>query len=583
MNTSSMAGRPLGRFSYRIGPRPVTPLRRIAILVLLVVVAAGLGWAASSLGDGIAPGVRAAGLDLGGRSAASAREGLLARSAVLEAAAVTVTGDGIEWGSTNGALGVRLDVDRALAEAMAVGRSGDVLARVRSIVSIATGGLDVGWPRRSVDGRLETFIDRIARDTERAPVDGDVAIGPDGVVVREPQNGIAVDRVRLAAELLLQRGLDGTVRLPVAVLVPVLGETQIAEARGAAGDAYAPLRVVAGSESFVIPAARVATLVRIVRLSAGPDRLAVTVDAAAIAALVDEIAARLDGPVRSAELVPGGDRLGVTAGRDGIVVDRVLARSAVAAAIFVPAEGPRVLAVPATVVAPPLTTAAAAAFAASTQLLGGFTTFFPESAARATNIGLAAARFDGIVVAPGASFSFWDRIGEVSPRTGYVQAGAIIDGVSSSAIGGGLCQVSTTLFDAVARAGLRVDQRHPHAYYIERYPLGLDAAVFAPWVDLEWTNDTPVPVTLRAAASATSVSFWLYGPPTGRTAVFLDPVQWNIRYPAPDQPADPAHAPGYVVPGRDVQVIRLVLQDGREVSRDVWYSHYAPVWGGPAR
>jgi len=49
------------------------------------------------------------------------------------------------------------------------------------------------------------------------------------------------------------------------------------------------------------------------------------------------------------------------------------------------------------------------------------------------------------------------------------------------------------------------------------------------------------------------------------------------------QPADPAHAPGYVVPGRDVQVTRIVLQDGIERSRETWYSHYAPVWGGPAR
>jgi hypothetical protein len=102
-------------------------------------------------------------------------------------------------------------------------------------------------------------------------------------------------------------------------------------------------------------------------------------------------------------------------------------------------------------------------------------------------------------------------------------------------------------------------------------------------VDLEWTNDTAGAITIRAEATATSVTFWLYGPPTGRTVLFLDPLQWNIRYPAAGQPADPAHAPGYVVPGRDVQVTRIVLHDGIEASREAWYSHYAPVWGGPAR
>ena len=79
------------------------------------------------------------------------------------------------------------------------------------------------------------------------------------------------------------------------------------------------------------------------------------------------------------------------------------------------------------------------------------------------------------------------------------------------------------------------------------------------------------------------MSFWIYSVPTGRAAVFPDPVQKNIRYPALGQPADPAHAPGYVVPGRDVWATRIVYEDGAELWTDVWYSHYAPVWGGPAR
>lgn len=558
------------------------PMRRIAIAGLALAAVAALVWAGASVGDDVVPGVHAAGIDIGGLSPAVARERLVAQAAAFSAAPFVVMAAGTEWRSTNGELGLSLDVDRALADALAIGRSGDALARVRSVLSAATAGVDLGWPRRSVDGRLDAFVDRIVRATERPAVDGDVAIGPDGVVVREPVNGVAVDRLRLEGDLALQRGSDTSIALHLAVLVPVLGEDQIAAARDQAFDAFAPLRVTAGSESFVIPASRLASLVRIVRATT-PDRLIATVDDPAVAALVDEIAARLDGPARSAVLVPGGERLVVTPGRDGVSVDRALAEDALAAAVIAPSDGERVLNVPATIVVPGLATQDAAKIADSTQLLGGFTTYFPDNVERATNIGLAARTFDGMVVTPGGAFSFWDRIGEVSPRTGYVSAGAIIGGVSSSAIGGGLCQVSTTLFNAVARAGLRVDERHPHDYYIERYPLGLDAAVFAPFVDLQWTNDTAGAITIRAAATATSITFWLYGPPTGRTVVFLDPVQWNIRYPAAGQPADPAHAPGYVVPGRDVQVTRIVLQDGIERSRETWYSHYAPVWGGPAR
>ncbi len=216
------------------------------------------------------------------------------------------------------------------------------------------------------------------------------------------------------------------------------------------------------------------------------------------------------------------------------------------------------------------------------MLAGGYTTYFPINPARATNIGAAARTFDGMTVAPGESFSFWQRLGEVSPRTGYVYAGTIIGGISSEAIGGGLCQVSTTFFNAVARAGYEIDERHEHSYYIERYPLGLDAAVFAPSTDMRWTNDSAVPALIRAASTDTSVSFWIYSAPLGRDTSFTDPLEWNVRWPYPGQPADPAHAPGYVVLGRDTSVTRTVTKDGTLIHRDTWYSHYAPVWGGPA-
>lgn len=552
----------------------------VSVALLLVVVATGL-WVAHR--DDIAPGVRAAGIDIGGRPASTARELLRERSASFDAATLTVAGVERIWTSTNAAVGVHLDVDRVLEEATAVGRSGDVASRARSLISAASGAIDVGWPRSFDGDGAPAFIAGIANEVDRPAVDGDVRIGRDGVAVREPRLGVTVDRARLAAELARQRTLDVWLPLPTATLVPILGDDEIAAARDAAIDAYAPLPVMAGSESFVLPAERLADLVRIERVTAARQRLVATTKADAVAMLADEIAARLDGPARSAVLVTGGERLTVIPGRDGIAIDRTLLRQALAQAVFVATEDGRGLDLSAAIVAPSLSTASAQAIASSSVLLGAFTTYFPVSSARATNIGLAAEKFDGTVVAPGAAFSFWDRIGEVSPRTGYVEAGAIIDGVSDTAIGGGLCQVSTTLFNVVARASLEIDQRYPHAYYIERYPLGLDAAVFSPWVDLKWTNDTASAITIGAAATPTSVTFWLYGTPTGRTAIFLPPVERNVRYPAPDQPADPGHAPGYVVPGRDVQVTRVILQDGREVNRETWYSHYAPVWGGPAR
>ncbi|HEV2012087.1 MAG TPA: VanW family protein, partial [Candidatus Limnocylindria bacterium] len=160
----------------------------------------------------------------------------------------------------------------------------------------------------------------------------------------------------------------------------------------------------------------------------------------------------------------------------------------------------------------------------------------------------------------------------------------IIDGRSDeNVIGGGLCQVSTTLFNAVARAGYEIVERHAHGYYIDRYPMGFDAAVFEPGVDFKWKNDTRYPVLIKAYPYAAALRFDLISVPNGRRVVIGDPLQWNFKNPAPDQPADPAYLPGALVQGRDVSRSWTVWEGDTIVHDLAFASHYVPVWGGPAR
>lgn len=558
--------------------------RLVLLAGVVLAVAFGVAIADITYGARVYPGVRAGGTDLGGLVASEARERLVRAAVAFASAEVTLLAGAGRWTATNASLGIALDVDRAVAEAVAVGKSVNPFARLGALATTAFSTPDIGWPRRVEGDRLDAFMDGIARDVDRDAVDGDVLLTTGGVQIREPRDGLRVDRARLRADISSSRAFAPVVGLVTEIVAPRIDAKGIADARTDAIAAYRPTRVFAGSESLVIPAERLAQLLRIERVASDEgEMLAVRADERAVRELVDDAAARLDGAVRDAALVPGEERLTVVAGRAGVIVDRVAARAVLAAAVFEPADGERAIELPAVIAVPGLTTAAAERLAAETSLAGALTTFFPENAARANNIGLAARTFDGLVLAPGESFSFWDRIGEVTPRTGYMYAGTIVGGVSQMAIGGGLCQVSTTLFNAVARAGLQIDERHEHSYYIERYPLGLDAAVFAPTLDLKWTNDTGTTFYLFGRGTETSVSFWLYGAPTGRVTEFTPPTQANLRWPSPGQPVDPAHAPGYVVPGSDVHVTRIVSKDGVELWRETWYSHYAPVWGGPVR
>ena len=132
------------------------------------------------------------------------------------------------------------------------------------------------------------------------------------------------------------------------------------------------------------------------------------------------------------------------------------------------------------------------------------------------NIEITLRHLDGLVVRPGATFDFWRAGGEVSRRTGYRQGGLIVgDHIEETgALAGGICTVSTALFDAAARAGLRILSRTSHGGYLARYPLGLDAAVAKSdrsRQTMAFRNDTAEPIVIRTVSSPGIARVDLYG------------------------------------------------------------------------
>jgi vancomycin resistance protein YoaR len=276
--------------------------------------------------------------------------------------------------------------------------------------------------------------------------------------------------------------------------------------------------------------------------------------------------------------------LGIIPGVAGIRLDQDKMKALMLDDLLRPAAGTRQLTAPSTDDSTAFTTDQAKQWLPQLKLTSTYTTNFPVSASRHANIATGSSQFDGVVIMPGQTFSFWGLLGPVTVERGYAYAGAIIDNRSDeNVIGGGLCQVSTTMFNAIAKLGYQIDERHAHGYLIERYPIGLDAAVFEPGVDFRWTNDTASPVFLWSWVGDTSVTFDVWGLPTGRSVAFSDAVQRNFVDVPADQPADPAFPKGYALRGRDVIRTRTVTDtSGKVVHQDTFFSHYAPVWGGPA-
>ncbi|HEU5012435.1 MAG TPA: VanW family protein [Roseiflexaceae bacterium] len=221
-------------------------------------------------------------------------------------------------------------------------------------------------------------------------------------------------------------------------------------------------------------------------------------------------------------------------------------------------------------------------------LLGQATTGYRTSASeREFNIARATEMFDGVIVAPGEEYSFANS-GDFSEDAGFVDGYAIVDGKLEKVIGGGLCQVSTTMFRAVSNAGLAITSRTGHTYVVYFYEniLGFDATVFTPYVDFRWRNDTsgPVYIATSSDAQAATVTFQVYGVDDGRTVSYRGPVIRNVVQPGkPIWQFDPKLKPGEVqqlVHGRagmDVNYYRTVtMPNGAIKHNDTFFTHYKP-------
>ncbi len=158
------------------------------------------------------------------------------------------------------------------------------------------------------------------------------------------------------------------------------------------------------------------------------------------------------------------------------------------------------------------------------------------------NIAVGAAKLDGMIVRPGDTFSFNERIGAFTKAEGWVEGSVIVEDRTEQGIGGGICQVSTTLFRAVMAAGLPIAERWPHLYRVRYYemgnsPIGYDSTIFSPGIDLKFTNDYENPIMLRVLIDRrlATLDFEIWGASDGRKVTLNQPRLWDWEDPPPDE------------------------------------------------
>lgn len=224
------------------------------------------------------------------------------------------------------------------------------------------------------------------------------------------------------------------------------------------------------------------------------------------------------------------------------------------------------------------------------------TYFYGSSAERIQNIVAASEQFHGVLVAPGETFSMGNSLGDVSLENGFAEALIIYGGRTIKGVGGGVCQVSTTLFRTVFYAGFPVVERYSHAYRVSYYEktisgdvdpnlAGLDATVYFPLVDFKFTNDTPYWMLMETYVnvSARTLTWKLYSTPDGRSVTWETTGPINVAPPPkpvfeenPELQADQIKQVDYPAQGADVDVTRTVWLNGQIYFTDRFQTHYEP-------
>src|SRR5699024_391906 len=207
------------------------------------------------------------------------------------------------------------------------------------------------------------------------------------------------------------------------------------------------------------------------------------------------------------------------------------------------------------------------------DVVGSFTTD-GFSASSGVNIRRVAEMVDGAIILPGETFSLNGHTGPRGKEQGFVESGIIINGRAGEAVGGGISQFATTLYNAAYFAGMEDVAHTPHSYYISRYPAGREATVFDGAIDLQFRNNSQYPVRIETAVGGGDVT----GRLTGVKTVTVESVNGG-RW-APTQPREQTVSgsdciPSGGIPGfttSDTRIIRDLA--GTEISRETQTTRY---------
>jgi vancomycin resistance protein YoaR len=444
------------------------------------------------LGGSVPSGTKVADVDIGGLSPDDAAARLETELADRADQPIRLVWQGHRFQLDPQQAGLRLDVEATVRKAGG-GRSWDPTRMVEVLFS--TGDVR---PVIDVDeSALDAALDRLAQQIDRPPVEPRILFSAGGGhTVTQSRSGHALDRRAVADDILAAYlRSDEPVQVRIEAVQPTAGEREIARAL----DTYAgpvrsgPIRLRVAGRTVDLAVRQFAPALSL-RVVDGEFRPAF--DVGRLATNTAGLRQQVDARPVNARLILRRERPAVVPARPG----RRLNAARVAAAIT-PAlarTGPaRTVEVRPSMWEAPFSTADARKLGIR-RVVSRFTTRYPHARYRNVNLGRAARLINGTVLRPGETFSFNREVGRPSRANGFTTGYVINGNLIAKDVGGGVSQVATTAFNAAFFAGLEDVQHRPHRIFNNRYPVGREAMVAWPSVDLQFKNTTPYGVMIQS-------------------------------------------------------------------------------------
>src|SRR5918996_1587302 len=463
----------------------------LAGVFALVSVLLGLAFAGSRAE--LAEGTEVAGVDVGGLTGRQAVSMLGGLYGDVQDRPVTFVADDERFSFAANQLGVEPDWQGAVT---AAAREGDGYGPIRGFRRIQTRffGAEILPALRASEAALEFALDKIEKATNRRARSAALVRRGLRIEVVPERSGRRPEReaaARLIVRSLGSLGRSGeATALPVSVAPPSVTARMLAPAARRARTALsAPVFLQGEKRRWRISPRRIAELLALPR--DGSRRLAIA--GAGADAYFRAFAKRVGNPPVDASFSVSGDAIQIVPSRNGTELD--VER----------------------------TTKEALAMGIDTRM-ASYKTYNSGTWDRITNLRLGVTYLDDTLVPPGGTFSLNDAIGERTEERGFRSAPVIIGTRYEEEVGGGTSQVATTVFNAAWEAGLRITERNPHSLYISRYPLGRDATVYWPSLDLKFVNDTTAWVLVKGFAESDGISVAIYGGESRRVESSATPL-----------------------------------------------------------